>query len=120
LPAIDFTGMPVTPIIFQSGLNSVGLELVDIYLWLFKRLFEGKEIAPELHLLLKPHILQGIYNEISLNAIAERWTEWFKNLPELTPEQWESGKHIIEIDEKRRLNEIAASKQRQKLMSALK
>jgi hypothetical protein len=119
LPEIDFTGMPVTPITFQSGLDNVGLELVDIYLWLFKRLFEGKEIAPELHPLLAPQILKGIYNEISLNAIAERWTEWFKNLPEPTPEQWESGKQIIEIDEKRRINEIAASKQRHKLMSAL-
>jgi hypothetical protein len=120
LPEIDFTGMPVTPILFQSGLDNVGLELVDIYLWLFKRLFEGKEIAPELHPLLAPHISNGMYNEISLNAIAERWTEWFENLPELTPEQWESGKQVMETDEKRRLNEIAASKQRQKLMSALK
>lgn len=120
LPEIDFTGMPVTPIIFQSGLDNVGLELVDIYLWLFKRLFEGKEIAPELHPLLVPHISNGIYNEISLNAIAERWTEWFENLPEPTPEQWESGRQVMEIDEKRRLNEIATSKQRQRLMSSLK
>jgi len=120
LPEIDFTGMPVTPILFRSGLDSTGLELVDIYLWLFKRLSEKKEIAPELHPFLRSHINNGLYNEISLNAIAERWTEWFKGLPEPTPQQWETGKEVIEIDEKRRLAQIAASKQRQKLLADLK
>ena len=70
-------------------------------------------------LLLSKLESNGMYNEISLNAIAERWTEWFKNLPEPTPEQWETGKKIIEIDEQRRLTEIAASKQRQRLLSDL-
>lgn len=120
LPIIDFTGMPVTPITFESGINSIGLELVDIYLWLFKQLYEGKKIAPELYPLLEPHIFTGIYNEISLHSIAERWEEWFENLPEPTPEQLKTSRLIIDIDEKRRLAEIAASKQRQRLISALK
>jgi len=56
LPEIDFTGMPITPILFRSGIDSTGLGSVDIYLWLFKRLSEKKEIAPELYPLLRPFI----------------------------------------------------------------
>jgi len=120
LPKMDFTGMPITPIRFQSGLNNVGLELVDIYLWLFKILFEKKEIAPELHSLLSSLMSSCTYNEISLSAIEKRWTEWFENLPEPTPEQWEFGKEIIKNNERRRLDAIATSKNRQKLRSGLK
>jgi hypothetical protein len=120
LPEVDFTGMPTTPIIFRSGVDSIGLELVDIYLWLFKCLFEGKEIATELHPLLIQQIQDGMYNEISLHAIAERWTEWFQNLPEPTSEQWETGKQVVALDEQRRLHEIATSKQRQKLLEMIR
>jgi len=30
---------------FQSGTQSAGLELVDIYIWIFKRFMEGKELT---------------------------------------------------------------------------
>jgi hypothetical protein len=119
LPEIDYTGMPDTPILFKSGLDSVGLELVDIYLWLFKRLSEKKEIALELRPLVRKQIHYGLYNEISLNAIAERWTEWFEKLPEPTTEQLKSGMELVQIDEKRRLLAIAENNQRNRLISAI-
>lgn len=119
LPEIDYTGMPDTPILFKSGLDSVGLELVDIYLWLFKRLSEKKEIAHELRPLVRKQIRYGLYNEISLNAIAERWTEWFEKLPEPTPEQLKSGMELVQIDERRRLLAIAENNQRNRLLSAI-
>ena len=31
-----------------AGTESAGLELVDVYLWIFKRLIDGKDMAPEL------------------------------------------------------------------------
>ncbi|POO33204.1 hypothetical protein CTZ35_25525 [Escherichia coli] len=37
LPVMDVTNMPAEPLVFQSGTKSAGLELVDIYLWIFKR-----------------------------------------------------------------------------------
>jgi hypothetical protein len=119
LPEIDFTGMPDTPILFKSGLDSVGLELVDIYLWLFKQLSQKKEIAHELRPLVRTQIYHGLYYEISLNAIAERWTEWFEKLPEPTPDQWKSGKEIVQIDERRRLAAIVENNQRNRLLSTI-
>ncbi len=119
LPEIDYTGMPETPILFKSGRESIGLELVDVYLWLFKRLYEGKEIAPELHPFIGYQINFCLSDEISLNGISERWMQWFNNLPELTPEQWEAAKKIISIDEQRGQSAISIDKQRKKLSASL-
>ena len=80
LPVIDFRGMPKTPITFSSSANSAGLELVDIQLWVFKRVFERKAIAPELYALIRPHLRRGRTDEISLKALAARWEHWFKEL----------------------------------------
>ncbi len=40
--------MPAKPLVFQSGTMSAGLELVDIYLWIFKRYMERKELTKPL------------------------------------------------------------------------
>ncbi len=42
LPAADMKNMPAKPLVFQSGTMSAGLELVDIYLWIFKRYMNGR------------------------------------------------------------------------------
>ncbi len=119
LPEIDFTGMPNVPILFKSGRESVGLELVDVYLWLFKRMYEGKEIPPELHPIIGYQLGSIITNEISLNAIEERWSEWFENLPVLTADQIETAKKMISIDEQRRQSAISIDKQQKKLSASL-
>lgn len=106
LPAIDFTGMPKTPISFSSSTSSAGLELVDVHLWVFKRVMERKELAPELYALIKPHIHRGGTDEISLNAIAARWGRWFEALPDPTEEQISKGKELMAIDEERRLRAV--------------
>lgn len=106
LPAIDFSGMPKTPISFSSSANSAGLELVDVHLWVFKRVIEKKELAPELYALVKPHIHRGRTDEISLNAIAARWERWFEELPDPTEEQITKGKELMAIDEERRLRAV--------------
>jgi hypothetical protein len=37
LPMMDLSNIPETPIEFCAGGNSIGLELVDLYLWVFTR-----------------------------------------------------------------------------------
>lgn len=106
LPEIDFSSMPTTPITFMSSKESAGLEIVDIYLWIFKRFLENKDLAPELYLLIKKQIYRGNTDEISINAIASRWSQWFSNLPEQTPEQEQKAREILAVDEERRLNAI--------------
>lgn len=106
LPELDFSGMPTTPITFMSSNESAGLEVVDIYLWVFKRFLEEKELAPELYALIKGQLQRGITDEISINAISSRWSSWFSNLPEQTPEEEQKAREIMAIDEERRISAI--------------
>ena len=106
LPDIDFSGMPEVPIPCIAGTDSTGLELVDIYLWVFKRFMDNKKLAPELFTLIKSQLHRGHADEISINAISSRWSKWFEELPEVTDEQIEKGREIIKMDENRRLQAI--------------
>ena len=45
LPVMDMKNMPAAPLVFESGTRSAGLELVDLYLWTFKRGMENKELT---------------------------------------------------------------------------
>lgn len=109
LPIIDHTHVPEVPIEFLSSTNSCGLELVDIHLWVFKRAMEGIELPPELMALVYAHIHRTKTDEISIMAIEHRWSKWFSQLPELeemSAEQLERGREILQIDEERRLGAI--------------
>lgn len=106
LPEINFRGMPTIPIEFSSGRTSAGLELTDVYLWVFKRAMEEDELAPELYSIIRPHLHRGRTDEISLNALMKRWSEYFENLPEPTGQMLEEGKALIAFDEARRRKAI--------------
>jgi hypothetical protein len=109
MPVADFKHMPAIPIQFASSSQSAGLELVDVHLWIFKRILEKKDIAPELYSIVRPHLHRGRTDEISLNAIASRWTKHFENVPQLeefSQEQLERARKILEFDEARRQKAI--------------
>ncbi|MGK0473550.1 MAG: hypothetical protein ACJAR0_004046 [Candidatus Azotimanducaceae bacterium] len=106
LPELDFSGMPEVPITCTAGTDSTGLELVDIYLWVFTRYMDEKELAPELFPLIKGQLQRGHTDEISINAIASRWTKWFEELPDPTDEQMEKGREMLRMDEERRLTAV--------------
>lgn len=106
MPSIDYRGIPSTPIVFKSSHESFGLELVDIYLWIFKRFMEKKSLASDLHAVIRSNMNQTMIDEISINAIANRWSKWFEELPEVAKEQEEQVKEILAFDEKRRLRSI--------------
>jgi hypothetical protein len=107
LPIMDLSKMPTAPIAFRSSKDSAGLELVDCYLWIFKRLLEGKELAPELFPIIKAQFYRGKTNEISLNAIAAQWSRVFNEMPEPTKEQLQTAKEMLAKDEERRLRAVS-------------
>lgn len=72
MPVISFNGMPDVALDFRPGDTCVGLELVDIYLWIFKRKFEGKSLADELEPLFEAQVGRGSYDEISHEGIMNR------------------------------------------------
>lgn len=72
MPMVSFEGMPDIPLDFRPGDTCVGLELVDIYLWICKRIFEKKTIADELMPIFEAQIGRGNYDEISHEGIMNR------------------------------------------------
>ena len=106
LPELDFSGIPDIPISFESSANVPGLELVDIYLWIFKRFMEGKDLAPELYSIIDLQRERGFTDEISLNGIEKRWSKFFEELPEPTKEEKAKARELMEIHEKRRLRAL--------------
>jgi len=118
LPEISFKGMPTIPISFKASSDSAGLELVDLYLWTFKRIMEGKELAPEIYPVIKKQMHKSRTDEISINAIASRWQKWFENLPEPTEEQMRKGRELMALDEKRRLEGMTVKAQHAVLAEA--
>lgn len=108
LPKLDFSDVPNTPIKFCSSNDSVGLEIVDTYLWCFKRFFERKPLAPELVNLVIQQFKRGRTDEISLKAIIRRWTPFFEeSLPEPNEENLREAQELFARDEKRRLDEVS-------------
>lgn len=77
MPPLDFRSMPNVPIGFSSHKDAVGLELLDVFLWLFKRMVDGKEIAHEFAPLFRRAVRRGRTDEISLDAIRKRWEPVF-------------------------------------------
>ncbi len=106
LPEISFKGVPDIPIEISSGMSSCGLELVDVYLWIFKRLLEEQNVAPELRMLAKTQFHKGRTDEISLRAIASRWEKWFEQLPDPTEEEITRASEMQATDEARRLRAV--------------
>lgn len=102
MPEFSFSSMPKTPIKCVAGTDSAGLELVDIYLWIFKRIFENRDVADQLIPLFNSQLNKGRTDEVSLEAISKRWTPWFDNLPELdemTPNELLDSREILAVQE---------------------
>ncbi|WP_105655912.1 DUF3800 domain-containing protein [Cronobacter dublinensis] len=103
LPVMDMKNMPAKPLVFQSGTKSAGLELVDIYLWIFKRHMEQKELTRPLTRLLYTNLNTARTDSVSLQSVAKRFKEFFEKLPEPTAEMMQKGREYHEREEARRL-----------------
>lgn len=76
LPAMDLRKIKMPKPIFSSSKKSVGLELVDIYLWLCKRLCEKKLQHEWLHAYLTLKANKIHFTEFSIDSIVKRWEPW--------------------------------------------
>jgi hypothetical protein len=79
----SFEGMPQSPIMFCPGDEDCGLEITDIYLWLFKLFIERKPIAAELQPIVDAQLGVGNTDEISLDGIRRRVARTFTERPQL-------------------------------------
>lgn len=80
---VNFDGMPQIPVTFCPGDANCGLELADIYTWLFKLFFERRKVAPQLRPLVDAQMGIGNTDELSLQGIRYRITRALQERPEL-------------------------------------
>lgn len=106
LPEMNLTHMPTVPITCTAGTDSVGLELVDIYIWIFKRHMENKSLAAELSPIINGQLYRGRYDEISINALIDRWGKWFQDLPEPSEGDLEKAREMVVEQEKARKQHV--------------
>lgn len=112
MPDLNFGGMPQVPIEISGGDLSVGLELTDIYLWVYKRVMEDGELAPGLWPFVRGGARRVTTDELSLDAISKRWTQHLNGIPELhemPPEQLAKGRELMALEEGRRLARLGRS-----------
>lgn len=100
MPKIDYKHMPVVPITCTAGTESAGLEIVDIFIWIFKRHLEEKYLDQQLTSLLGEISHTGFFSEISIPAIIERWTNFFEKMPEQSQSSIERANIIWQSHEK--------------------
>ena len=74
-------GMPKQGIEFVASESSIGLQLVDIYLWIMRRSKSGTEITGELRNLGRQVGKHSCIESISLEGIEEKWNGLQKKLP---------------------------------------
>ena len=102
MPTFDYSHMPEVPPTFTPGDASAGLELVDITLWIAKRLQEDKPISQELADLFWTQAKRGMTDEVSLAGMDRRWRHLL-HLPEPEmPLPAELQKHLEELEERRK------------------
>jgi len=106
LPKMDLANIPNIPITCTPGDMNAGLELVDIYLWLMKRVFEKKEMTPELLEFVAPQFEKGMTDEVSFEGIMKRWEPVLMSLPEPTPEEERKFRAILERHEEERKRHV--------------
>ena len=73
MPKADFSNMPEVPPTFLPGDKSAGLELVDVTLWIAKRLLEERDTSDELRTLLWAQAKRGGADEVSFAGLDKRW-----------------------------------------------
>ncbi|HIC4801579.1 TPA: DUF3800 domain-containing protein, partial [Salmonella enterica] len=88
---------------FLSGTQSAGLELVDIYLWTFKRFMEDKELTKPLTRLVYTNLKTARTDNVSLQSVGKRFKEFFENKPEPTAEKMAQVRELRELEEARRM-----------------
>lgn len=102
IPEMDLSKIPTAPLEFRSSKSSPGLELVDIYLWLMKRVRNNAPVAAALKPLVAAQIEFARYDELSLEGLAKRWAPFLEALPLLNEEQLSQAKELMRTEEENR------------------
>ena len=101
-------GIPKRKIEFAASEDSIGLQLVDTYLWIMRRAVSGAELSDELQYLGSLFEKNICVDGISLERMEARWKAFERRLPafeDLTEEQIELVQQSID-DHRERVRDL--------------
>ena len=76
-------GMPKREIEFAASDSSIGLQLVDTYLWIVNRAQSGGSLSSELQYLCYQFQKHTGFDGISMEGMLSRWSAFARKLPEI-------------------------------------
>lgn len=91
-------GIPQADIRISSSDRSIGLQIVDTYLWIANRLMQGSDLSAELRYLGSLFFKRGFIDGISLEGMERRFLQFAEHLPavdRLSENQIEFAKRAI-------------------------
>ncbi len=96
---ITHEGLPERELTISRSADSIGLQIVDVYLWIANRVITGKEMPDELLHLWSLFARRSTIDGISLEGMGRRFKAFEKMLPkleDLTEEQKEMAGELVE------------------------
>ena len=77
---VELKGMPIKAPEVSSSASSIGLQIVDLYLWATNRLLRGKELTVGIQEVTRLFLKNAVVDTISLEGMANRWQQFEKGL----------------------------------------
>lgn len=76
-------GVPKNTLQVKDSQSSIGLQIVDVYLWIANRVLTKKSLSDELKYLSGKFLGSSLIDGISMEGMLNRWNQFEQNLPAL-------------------------------------
>lgn len=76
-------GMPMKAPSVSASTDSIGLQIVDLYLWITNRVLRGDQLPSEVRQIAAMFLKGAVVDSISLEGWSERWRRFEQGLPKL-------------------------------------
>jgi hypothetical protein len=95
---------PERAITISPSVESFGLQITDVYLWLINRYMKGSTVPQQLIPIIESVLLGGMIDGISVDAMMQRWTAFEQKLPSfenVAPEHRETAQRSIDAQRRK-------------------
>lgn len=103
----EFSNMPIDEFRVLPSSESIGLQITDIYLWLFNRLLKHGDIHDDLKPVLGQLMRRSTTDGISIDGIATRLQRFDADLPAMEATDKVAAKKLLDEFESRRVDALA-------------
>ncbi|OYQ75248.1 DUF3800 domain-containing protein [Wohlfahrtiimonas sp. G9077] len=80
IPSPNFSIYPSTPITPTGSETNIGLEIVDVFLWIYKRYFLTEPLTPVLKQFVEEELIETKVHPLDLKSINERTEKFLERL----------------------------------------